>query len=276
MATFALIAPPLTGHLNPTLALGKGLISGGHRAIYFGQADTALPVSKAGVAYRTVGLETHPPGDLAKRSRYLAQGQTLSGLRQTIATMARDTAMLVDELPDAFRRAGVDAVVTDQLEPAGALVARYLGMPYVSLANALPINRDPIVPPFFVGWGPDTSAWGRQKIRGAEWVYDLMLGAHAHVISAAAERWALGDLRTCADCLSPWADLIQIPAALDFPREHVAEQMHYVGPIRSTPAAATAGGAMEDHVWRDDGAPRVFASFGTLFGGRFDLFMQFL
>ena len=47
------------------------------------------------------------------------------------------------ELPDAIRAAGVEALLVDQMEPAGGAVAERLGLPFITVCNALLINRDP-------------------------------------------------------------------------------------------------------------------------------------
>ena len=69
------------------------------------------------------------------------------GMRQIIAQVARTTDMLAGEGARPRVSLQIEAVVTDQLEPAGALVAEHLGLPYVSVANALLLNREPDVPP---------------------------------------------------------------------------------------------------------------------------------
>ncbi|MEL6297048.1 MAG: glycosyltransferase [Pseudomonadota bacterium] len=267
---FALIAPPLAGHMNPMLALGGELIARGHQATYFGVADTRDRVVRAGVAFVAMGAGSHPAGELEQRSRMLARAGSLSALRGVIDMMARDTKMLVAGLPQALHDARVDGLIVDQLEPAGGLVARHLGLPYASLASALMINRDVIAPPYFTGWQPKDTSTARQMIKGAEQVYDWLTRTHGNVIAAAAHDWRLGDLKTCQDCLSPDLDLIQIPAAYDVPRLAPAPQLAFVGPIR---AAGDADDQTLPNAKPGDGRPLVFASFGTLFGGRYQSFL---
>ena len=47
------------------------------------------------------------------------------------------------------RRRNIDALLVDQMEPAGGAVADHLGIPFITVCNALAINRDPIAPPAF-------------------------------------------------------------------------------------------------------------------------------
>jgi zeaxanthin glucosyltransferase len=55
--------------------------------------------------------------------------------------------MLFRDAPAAIRDAGVDSLIVDQIEMAGGTVAEHLGLPFVSVAAALPINLDVSVPP---------------------------------------------------------------------------------------------------------------------------------
>ncbi|MCP6134654.1 glycosyltransferase, partial [Klebsiella pneumoniae] len=74
-----------------------------------------------------------------------------------IRQLAGTSAMLCRELPAAFAQQQVNAVICDQMEPAGALAAEACGLPFVSVACALPINREAGLPlpvmPF--GYGRD-------------------------------------------------------------------------------------------------------------------------
>ncbi|MEG8024793.1 hypothetical protein QP162_10710 [Sphingomonas aurantiaca] len=62
------------------------------------------------------------------------------------------TRLLLDTLPAALTRLGVNAVIADSVEPAGALVARHLRLPFVTAVTGLPLLREPMVPPPFLGW----------------------------------------------------------------------------------------------------------------------------
>ena len=68
----AFVAPPLSGHLNPTLALAAELQSRGVTATYFGYSDTASKVAAAGVGFADLGSagEGH---SLAERQAMLAR-----------------------------------------------------------------------------------------------------------------------------------------------------------------------------------------------------------
>ena len=85
------------------------------------------------------------------------------GLRFSVHYFRRELAMMHEELPNAVRDAGVTVLLVDQLSAAGSTVADVLGLPFVTIANALLVNREPTVPPYFTGWFPGHSLWARWR-----------------------------------------------------------------------------------------------------------------
>ena len=267
MACIAVIAPPLAGHLEPLQALAAALDARGHRTVFVGVIDAGERIC-CPASFEPVGAATHPPGALAvmtARMGALSVGvRGVLALRPVLRDLAGLTAMLCDEAPAVLRRLGADLVVADQTEAAGGLVARHLGLPYVSVACALPINEEVSVPPPFTGWGYDPLPAGCRRNRGGYRVSRLLSGTLNRVILERAQRWELGSLRSLTDCLSPIAQISQMVGALDFPREHLPQTFKYVGPLRVTDAGAA-------EVLPSD-RPIALATLGTLQGGRKNLF----
>ena len=221
----------------------------------------------AGIGFAPLGATSHPPGALREVTRRMGGIEGLFGLGGILRDMREATAMFVREAPAACRSLGIDLIVGDQTEAAAGLVARRLRLPFVSIANALPLNREPGIPPPFVGWSPDDSPWGRERNLGGYRVSDWLMRRHHRAIAQAARDWDLGPLLTIEDCASPVAQLSQMVAGLDFPRTERPEGFRYVGPLRDPLApggsfARPAGNAR----------PLIFASLGTLQGGRSRLF----
>jgi len=243
---FAILCPPLTGHIKPLAALAAELESRGHRATFIHQVGARHLVEGHGGTFAPLpgsGLGAH------------------KGVGGTVKEMARQTEMLCREAPALLREFKVDAVIADQLEPAGALIAEKLGLPWISAACALPINRDPAVPPPYVGWSYDPSDKGRKWAQGGWRVSDFLMRRLSRVIQAqSGGRW-----RNLDDALSPLLQIAQAVPAIDFPRETLPGSFHYLGPWRRP---------------SDDGfdppgrseRPLVYCSLGTLQGGRVALF----
>ena len=265
MTHFGFVVPPYLGHLNPMTALARALMAKGHAVTLFGIADLAHQTAEALVPFVALGAASHPVGSLRRMTGRLAKPGGF-GLFRVMADMAALTNMLCTELPAALATGGVDAVITDQLEAAGGLVARALGIPVISVANALPINREPLIPPPFTAWSFEPSDYGLWRNQGGYRVADLLMRPMAQVIRHHAERLGLPPRDRVDQCTSETAELMQVVPGLDFPRKAMPATMHACGPLR---------GPDLDNEPIDlplDGRPLVFASLGSLQGGRASLF----
>lgn len=268
MSHIGVVAPPYYSHFQALQALAVELLARGHRVTFFHQVDAARWLSDPRVGFATVGAASHPPGSLETTLRLAANPGSPWGLRRVIGQMAETTAMLCRELPAALTDQGIDALLCDQMEGAGALVAQSLRLPFVSVACALPVNREPGLPLPVMPFAYSTDPRSRQIYQGSTRVHDwLMIPLHRALDEAAG---ALGVPPPGAlhGCLSPLAQISQTLPGFDFPRHGLPSHFHAVGPLRG-PRTETAG------TWPvDPGRPFVFASLGTLQGGRIGLFEQ--
>lgn len=178
--------------------------------------------------------------------------------------------MLCTHLPDAFDRLGITAVLADQMEAAGGLVAAATRRPWASVACALPINPEPAVPPPYLGWRYDASSWGLHRNRGGERISQWLMTPHNAVLARHAQRLGVPARRGLAAWLSPHVQVSQGSAAFDYPREELPRQFHYVGLLAGPSAVPQTPAAMPVR----DGRPLVFAAFGTLQGARTGLFRR--
>ena len=163
----------------------------------------------------------------------------------------------------------ITAVIADQMEAAGGLVAAGLRLPFVFVACALPVNREAAIPLPVMPWACATSQRALELNRTATRIYDRLVWPHEQVILESAQSFGLPPRRTLADCLSPLAQISQTTAAFDFPRVDLPKHFYSVGPLR---AAGFKDNKFDFLV--NPSRPFVFASLGTLQGGRFWLFMQ--
>ena len=264
MAHFAFVAPPLRGHYRPLSNLAAELIARGHRATFIHQAEAAPLVEAAGAGFEAIGASAPP---LAGWTAPMARIRGLIGLGGVMSGMARFTDMFCSEAPAALRRIGADALIVDQLEAGGGLVAEHLGLPYASVAVTLPVNREPGLPPPYVGWRYDPSARGESRNRGAWRVADLLMRGVGDSIERNSKRLGLKPRRRLDDCLSQRLQISQMVAGLDFPRRALPAGFHYTGPFRrdaAEPFDLPAG----------DGRPLVYCTLGTLQGSRAGLFRK--
>lgn len=243
------------------------LAARGHRVTFFHQPDAAALMRDKALGFVPVGADTHPVGHLQHVLCRAARPGGPVGVRRVVRDVAASTDMLCRTLPAAFDAHGITAVLADQMEAAGGLTAAGTGRPWVSVACAVPINRDPAVPPPYLGWSYDDSAWGLHRNRGGERVARLLMAPHDAVQMRHARAFGLPPRAGLDAWLSPYAQISQGAASFDFPRAQAPEALRYVGCLRddSAPLRSLPG---------RDARPLVFASFGTLQGRRFATFRR--
>jgi MGT family glycosyltransferase len=258
----AIIAPPTAGHINPLVALGAALASTGSKVTVVHMAEAASLVSSSTVRFAAVDHPADREGALAKHMSTLAKPSGLIGLPRMIRSTATMTRLLLETLPSALTRLGIDAVIADSVEPAGALVARHLRLPFVTAITGLPLLREVTVPPPFLGWPYRPDAIGINRNKGGYAVSDLLLRPINATVLAYARRWGLDP-----NPAFQWSDRLQIaqcPARLDFPRTALPPSFQYGSPWRQSEPA--------ESLPVDDDRPLIFCSLGSLQGARRALF----
>src|SRR5215470_1139565 len=140
------------GHYYPLTALGRRLRSRGHEVVYFQVADLERPIRAAGLQFRQIGRDDFPPGSLRARDEEVGKLKGLAALRCALRGIERKALMLFRDAPAAIRDEGVDCLLVDQIEMAGGTVADHLGLPFVSVAAALPVNLDASAPCVTLPW----------------------------------------------------------------------------------------------------------------------------
>lgn len=263
MAHFAFICVPATGHIGPLAALARELVRRGHRATFVHHPDVAPLIEPLGLDFHPIAASAVPEGSLARALDTASRVSGPFGLVPLIREFARGCAMFCEGLPDILRTLQVDAVVGDWIEPAVGLVSEHLGLPYVSVAAALPLNWEPGIPSPFVGWAHGETRFHGYRNIAVQHVARTMQRPLRDVVRSYAERWRLAPKQTMQDCASPYAQIAQLTPSLDYPRRFLTGCFHYCGPLRapaphrSVPRRRTG---------------RAFASLGSLQGHRADVF----
>lgn len=264
---FAFFSPPLSSHLAVHGALAAGLAGRGHECFLIHHPDTAALIRTPELrlaALGTAGLRWSP-GTVLDHAR---RPGLPFGLFRIVADMAAMTETLCRAGPDMLRRLGIDAVVADQMESAGALVAEHLGLPFVTVAAAVPMNREPDIPLPVLDWPYEAGDAARHRNAVGMRIADWLTRRLDRTIEAEARRLGCAPKRGQADCLSPFAELCQLLPGFDFPRRALPEGFHYVGPIRPDSASA------ETMPEIPPGKPFVFLSLGTMQGHRLGFFRK--
>lgn len=268
MGHFAVVAPPLYSHFHALQALAQTLLARGHRITFIQQADARPLLSDERISFVAVGEQTHPVGSLSAGLQRLAAPGGLS-LFRVIRDLAAATDMLCRELPAVLKNLNVDGVIADQMEAAGGLVAEALGLPFVSVACALPVNREPGIPLAVMAFRYGEDAKALKRFRASSDMYDRIMRHHGNVIARHARAFGLPERHGLHQCLSPLAQISQLVPAFDFPRQQLPACFHAVGQLRVDSAPG-----MLPAPWPALRQPVVYASLGTLQGRRFRLFMR--
>jgi MGT family glycosyltransferase len=264
MAHFGICCPPLPGHINPMTALARELMSRGHRVTFLGFPDMRSRLAEDS-SFAPFGERDWPIGSLQPYLGRLARlGGPLS-LRRLIVDLSKFADTICRDLPAALERLGPDLLIIDQTDAAGSLVATALSIPFVNVANALPLNIEPGIPPPVLPWEFDPSPKGIRRNMGGYRIARLIERPITRVIRRHAERLGRKDIRFADEAWSELAQITQCVRGLDFPRERLPSNFHYVGPIRGPETPL-------DFPLPSDGRPLIFCSLGTLQGSRLSIF----
>jgi zeaxanthin glucosyltransferase len=267
---FGIVSPPVPGHIHPFAALGRELMARGHRVTFFQMADLEEKIRSEGLEFRAVGQDDFPPGSLRYWLDRIGRLKGVGALRLTIRVVERTTNMMCRDAPVALRATGIEALLVDQMEPAGGALAEHLRLPFVTVCNALALNRDPVVPPPFTPWPYSNGMWARLRNQVGYRASDWLTRPITTVVGEYRKAWNLPRLRVPDDSFSRLAQICQMPGELDFPHSQLPPHFHYVGPLRRPLTTASP------FPWeRLDGRPIVYASLGTLQNNREALFRCF-
>ena len=270
MARFGVITPPVPGHINPFVALGGELQRRGHEVVFFQMADVGPRVTHQGLGFQAIGQSDHPVGSLPESLRTLGTLSGLAALRFTIAAIGKTTEMICRDAPAAVKAAGVQMMLVDQTEPAGGSVAEYLGLPFVTVCNALALNREPEIPPPFSAWSFSGTALARLRNRVGYAVADALMHPVKTTLENNRRRWGLPLRKSTDQYSSSLAQISQLVPGFDYPRKHLPECFHYVGPLRFPSSRSV------EFPWeRLDGRPLIYATLGTLQGSKVGIFRCF-
>lgn len=256
---FGIISPPVPGHLHPFGALGRELIARGHRVTLFHIPDLEEQARREELEFIAIGESDHPRGSLSESLRRLSALSGMKALRFTIEAIRKTTEMLCRDGPGAIRAAGVEFLLVDQTEPAGGSIAEHLSLRFVTVCNALALNREAGIPPPFLPWEYRDNGAARLRNRVGYALNDWFLRPVQETVARHRERWSLPPLGSAAETMSKLAQISQQPETFDFPRTELPREFHYVGPLRRPRKEPIP------FPWEKlDGRPIVYGSLGTL------------
>jgi MGT family glycosyltransferase len=144
VSRFLFVVPPLSGHVNPTLALADELRGRGHDVAWTGLPGAVERLLPAGSAFLASGSADAGAAAsvIAERPPEVRGAAALKFLWQDVLLpLARAMVDGVDAAVDAF---APDVLVVDQQALAGAVVARRRGLPWATSATTSAELTDPL------------------------------------------------------------------------------------------------------------------------------------
>jgi MGT family glycosyltransferase len=259
MPHFGIVCPPITGHINPLAAVGRALIRRGHRVTCFQIGDLATKARREGLEFIALGDQEYAPGTLDTSVARLSQLSGMASLNFAIQCACRISDLTLKHGPEAMVNAGVDALLVDQNEPAAGTVAEHLNLPFISVCTSLPLNREPLIPPPFLGWAYHDSVFAVLRNRIGYAISDRLIAPIQAILNRYRTKWNLPLLRSPDDSFSRLAQMAQMPREFDFPRKALAANFHYLGPWFDS-----SGSSCPFPFERLNGKSLVYGSLGTL------------
>ncbi len=265
MTHFGIICPAAIGHLNPMCALGGELQRRNHSVTIFGIADIETKVKNSGLNFWLIGEQEFPLGTLEQQYEKLGKMSGSKGLKFTIELLLNETRMLFNNVPAAIKSAGVEALVVDQVSMAGGTIADWLELPYVTVCNALLINREAGVPPYFSHWDYSKAWWAQLRNQVGNFFLNRISLPIWQEIQKQRQQWKLPLYNKREDAYSQLAQICQLPMEFDFPRVELANCFHYTGPLQNPSGQESISFPDISFPWEKlTDKPLIYASLGTL------------
>ena len=141
MAKFNIIVPPFTGHINPTLGLGKALLENGHQVVWISVEESLADLLPEGGELMPIPRELIE-SEKKKRQDAIdrANKNTTYGL-DSLKFLYEEILLPFNEfllsiLMSSLDKESVDMIITDHQVMAGAVAAKLKGIPYATSVTA--------------------------------------------------------------------------------------------------------------------------------------------
>ncbi|WP_158912347.1 glycosyltransferase [Granulicella sp. L56] len=260
MSHFGVLSYKGTGHLNPLITLSRELVARGHRVTFFHDAELKARICPHGLGFFPIAAARDSSGEDTCSSRRQRPSSALAVLRYRVHRTVNDMERFLREAPQALTRAGVDALIVDELALAGPTIAEMLCLPYFVISTSVPHN---------FGWSaprriaPRRSIFTRVQNALLEISVFRMRGPVRRRLDNFRRQVGLGPIRLIKQAFPELAHITQLPQCLDFPRSGLPPTFHYTGPFVDEAARLSMKFSWDQL----DGRPVVYASLGTTLKG---------
>jgi len=260
MRHIGLICPPVDGHMNPIGTLAHELQDRGHRITLLSVLDMQQRAEQAGFGFAPLGQEEYPLGAVRQETQELGKLAGYQALKFTSNMMFRQTKGILGDGPTIARDLNIDAMIVDQASPAGGALADIVDVPFITVASALYVFRDPHVPPFFTAWRYREGWRFRLRNRFGNRLMAITVDAHRRDMNRYRRKHGLAKYRHVEESFSTLAHISQQPPEFEFPLPNPIQNLHYVGPVHDHRSRRQVDFPYEQL----SNKPLIYASMGTL------------
>ena len=273
MSHIGILCPGAIGHINPMCNLGSELQERGHTVTFLGPPDVGIKVSQTHLDIHEIGATDFPPGSLDAKYGQLGQLSGLAGIKFAITFFQEELKMFFREAPDAIRTLGIDLLLVDQVTTAGGTIADHLNLPFVTVCNALPLNREPGIPPLFTSWKYQSTAFSKFRNQAGTFLLDYLTRSIWNEVVQQRKLWQLPRYKRRNDAYSQLLQIAQLPQELDFPRAKNVPWFYYAGPLKNPKDTEPVG--LDKQAFSFEvlsSKPLIYASLGTLQSRNWEIF----
>ncbi|SDJ96824.1 glycosyltransferase, MGT family [Actinopolyspora mzabensis] len=247
---FAFVAPPLDGHVNPTLPLVEELCRRGHRVSYATGQRRLQTVEGSGARGVDVGVDPPMP---PTQSFDEITVEMLSYMMHMMLDHTRDSLPVLRE---HFAADPPEAVCYDMMSLGGPMLAEALGAPAVALLPSFAANERFSLMRYFLpeDFDPDHPALREVAARHHE----------------LAEQFGVSAPESLLSPTPAGLNLVFVPHQFQPAAETFDERFRFLGPSMGNRARG------DSFTPRDEQAPLLFISLGTAFNERPDFYRDCL
>ena len=261
------------GHLNAMTALARRLASRGHEVMCIGMPDAAKGVASAGLRFEEIGGSGFPVGSFATRAKELSRLSGQDAVAFTMQWIGDGCRAEMADAPGLLKQVKLDALVVDMISSGVGAVAMAEGIPFVNVSCTPLTDLTGVTPMWLFPWPHEDSEAARNRNRmGVAGYLQAVAEIQVSLREYIRSKGLAVDENDPTALMSKLAYVSQVPAAFDFPGDHLPPHYHRTGPFHDG-----MGRASVEFPWeRLTGAPLIYASMGTMQNGLEDVFRTIL
>jgi zeaxanthin glucosyltransferase len=258
MSHFGVLSYRGAGHLNSLATLSRRLTARGHRVTFFQEPEWETSVREYGLEFYSVGgsgsVGEHGRINNRERSR-----PSIADLRYRITRIADEIEMSLRDAPNVLTRAGIHALIIDEIVLPGPTLAQLLQLPYFIVSTSVPHRFGWSVPRSLSQCNNPISYLSRLQNALLQVSVFRMQGPVCWKLNNCRRQLGLGPVQEVQKVFPALAHIATLPECLDFPRSTLPDNFHYAGPFVDESVRPSV-----DFPWdRLDGRPLIYVSLGT-------------